>query len=439
MERQNITTFEQAAAYIEEIPRFTSKHSMAQTKAFLHKLGDPDREMRIIHVAGTNGKGSVCAYMRSILEAAGYRVALFSSPHLVCIRERFAADGEMVSEEDFLRAFLRIYDSLDWGALEREEAEAYHPTYFEYLFFMAMVLFARMSPDFCILETGVGGRLDATNSVAHKELAVITHISFDHVGVLGDTLGKIASEKAGILQAGAAAVWWNTCEETERVFRQRAEELGILADSVSENDYSFLNFKRKTIDFCLHNLYDRDATLTLHTIAAYQMENCALAVRAIIALDGGRTVSAEQIRKGVLECFWAGRMEEVRPEVFVDGAHNEDGIRAFLETVASDGHTGRRSLLFGVVKDKDYENMIRELAVSGLFQKVCVTRMHSSRTLDTGTIAELFGGYPGCACEICEDAGAAFRRMYENRKDGERIYVAGSLYLVGEIKELLEV
>ena len=106
--------------------------------------------------------------------------------------------------------------------------------------------------------------------------------------------------------------------------------------------------------------------------------------------------------------------------------------------MASDGHTGRRSLLFGVVKDKDYENMIKELAVSGLFQKVCVTRMHSSRTLDTGTIAELFGGYPGCACEICEDAGAAFRRMYENRKDGERIYVAGSLYLVGEIKELLE-
>ena len=105
MERQNITTFEQAAAYIEDIPRFTSKHSMAQTKAFLHKLGDPDREMRIIHVAGTNGKGSVCAYMRSILEAAGYRVALFSSPHLVCIRERFAADGEMVNSNGFRRGF----------------------------------------------------------------------------------------------------------------------------------------------------------------------------------------------------------------------------------------------------------------------------------------------------------------------------------------------
>ncbi|MCI9337300.1 MAG: bifunctional folylpolyglutamate synthase/dihydrofolate synthase [Lachnospiraceae bacterium] len=437
MKRQNITTFRQAVEYIDDVPRFTSKHSMEETKAFLHRLGDPDSELRIIHVAGTNGKGSVCAYMCSILEAAGYRVAMFTSPHLVCIRERFVADGEMISEEDFLRAFLRIYRLLDWDALERQEAEAYHPTYFEYLFFIAMLLFAEKKPDFTILETGVGGRLDATNSVGHKELSVITHIGFDHVGVLGDTLGKIASEKAGILRPGVPAVWWNTCEETERVFRHRAEELGIWADSVSENDYSFSNFKRKTIDFCLHNLYDRDVTFTLRTIAAYQMENCALAVRAVLALDCGRGITPEQIGKGVEDCFWAGRMEEVRPEVFADGAHNEDGIRAFLETVASDGHPGSRSLLFGVVKDKDYKSMIKKLAVSGLFQKVCVTHMHSSRALDTGTIADIFGGYPGCNCEICEDAGTAFCRMYENRKDGERIYVAGSLYLVGEIKELL--
>lgn len=131
MERQEIDTYGQAVAYIDEIPRFTSKHSMAQTQGFLHRLGDPDRKLRIIHVAGTNGKGSVCAYLRSILEAAGYRVALFTSPHLVCIRERFLVDGGMVTEEDFLRAFLHIYRMLDWDALERGEEGAYHPTYFE--------------------------------------------------------------------------------------------------------------------------------------------------------------------------------------------------------------------------------------------------------------------------------------------------------------------
>ncbi len=438
MKRQEIDTYGQAVAYIDEIPRFTSKHAMAQTQEFLHRLGDPDRGLRILHVAGTNGKGSVCAYLRSILEAAGYRVALFTSPHLVCIRERFQMDGGMVLEEDFLRAFLHVYHMLDWDALERGEEGAYHPTYFEYLFFMAMVLFGEAEPDFCILETGVGGRLDATNAVGRKELAVITHIGLDHVGVLGDTLAKIAYEKAGILQAGAPAVWWDTCGETTEVFRRRAEELGILACTVSENDYSFSNFKRKSIDFCLRNLYDRDVTLTIHTIAAYQMENCALAVRAVQALEAGRRITAEEIRKGVADCFWAGRMEEVLPEVYVDGAHNEDGIRAFLETVSGDGHPGARSLLFGVVKDKDYRRMVQELADSGLFGRIYVTCMRSSRALDVGELAALFGGYPGCACQAYGDSGAAFRRLLESRRDGERIYVAGSLYLVGEIKELLE-
>ena len=192
MDRQEITTFEQAAAYIEEVPRFTSKHTIEQTRDFLHRLGDPDQGMRIVHVAGTNGKGSVCAYLRSILQAGGYRVALFTSPHLVCIRERFAVDGRMISEEDFLRAFLHVYGLLDWDALGRGAEGAYHPTYFEYLFFMAMVAFAEEKPDFCILETGVGGRLDATNAVKRKELAVITHIPLDHVRVLGVTLEKIA-------------------------------------------------------------------------------------------------------------------------------------------------------------------------------------------------------------------------------------------------------
>ncbi|MDE7045821.1 MAG: hypothetical protein K2O97_12585, partial [Acetatifactor sp.] len=167
MKKQVITTFEEAEKYLNETPRFTAKNTMEDTRAFLHRLGDPDRKMKIIHVAGTNGKGSVCAYMRSILEAAGYRVALFSSPHLVDIRERFVVEGRMISKEDFLRAFLRIYDLLDWERLEAsapadgccDPAKAgYHPTYFEYLFFIAMGLFPESEPDFCILETGLGGR-----------------------------------------------------------------------------------------------------------------------------------------------------------------------------------------------------------------------------------------------------------------------------------------
>ena len=443
MKRQLITTFEQAVQYVYDTPKFTSKNSLEDTKEFLHKLGDPDKQMKIIHVAGTNGKGSVCAYMRSILEEAGKKVAVFTSPHLVDVRERFVIDGEMISKEEFFEAFLTVYELLDWTALEATESErpaesakAYHPTFFEFVFFIAMLVFAKHKPDYCILETGLGGRLDATNSVSKKELAVITHISLDHVEYLGDTVGKIAGEKAGIMQAGAPVVYWDTCEESSAVFGEQAANLGISAYSVSKNDYSFSNFKRKAIDFSVRTRYYNYISLTLRTIATYQMENATLAVRAIEELDKGETITAEQIRDGIRKCFWAGRMEEVFPEVYVDGAHNEDGVRAFLEAVASDGHEGGRSLLFSVVKDKDYARMVEEFATSGLFDRIVLAHMQTGRGVDTEVLEELFANYPECAFEGYENVAFAFEKMIREQGDGERIYVAGSLYLVGEIKEL---
>lgn len=443
LKKQSINTFEEAERYLNETPRFTAKNSMEDTRAFLHRLGDPDRQLRIIHVAGTNGKGSVCAYLRSILEAAGLRVALFTSPHLVDIRERFVISGAMVSREDFLRAFLRIYEMLDWDALEAGQP-SYHPSYFEYLFFIAMVLFPGQKPDYCILETGLGGRLDATNAVTKKELSVITHISLDHVEYLGDTVGKIAGEKAGILQAGVPLVYWDTCEETTAVFEKRAAELGVSTHPVSKNNYRFLNFKKKSIDFSVYTEYDgcgvrgEGLRLTLHTIASYQMENCALAVQAIRLLATGREITGEQIQRGVSSCFWAGRMEEVLPEVYVDGAHNEDGVRAFLETVRGDGHTGTRSLLFSVVKDKDYGHMVRELTGSGLFDRVAIAHMQTGRAVALEKLEELFAECPDCEYKLYDNVAAALRELLCSRRERERIYAAGSLYLVGEIKELLK-
>lgn len=436
MMKQRIDSFEEAENYINDTPRFTTKNSMEDTRAFLSRLGNPDREMRILHVAGTNGKGSVCAYLRSILEAAGYRVALFTSPHLVDIRERFVVGGRMISRQEFLDAFRQVYELLDWEAKERGES-FYHPTYFEYLFFMAMVFFAKEKPDFCILETGLGGRLDATNAVSRKELAVITRISLDHVEYLGDTVEKIAGEKAGILQENAPVVYWDTCRETSRVFETYAAKLGIPAQAVSKKDYRFLSFKKKSIDFSVSTRYYNNISLTLHTIARYQAENAALAVRAAELLDGGRAVTAEEIRRGVAACFWAGRMEEILPEVYLDGAHNEDGIRAFLETVAADGAKESRLLLFSVVQDKDYERMIEELADSGLFAGFYVAHMQTKRAAEPEKLRELFRRYPGCRYRLYENVAAAFRDILESRKPGERIYIAGSLYLAGEIKELL--
>lgn len=436
--KQSISTFEEAEQYINDTPKFTAKNKMEDTREFLRRLGNPDGKMRMIHVAGTNGKGSVCAYLRSILEAAGYRVALFTSPHLVEIRERFVVEGEMISKEAFLRIFLQVYEMLDWEALEAGSEKAYHPTYFEYLLWIALVYFGERKPDFCILETGLGGRLDATNAISQKEVSIITHISLDHVEYLGDTVEKIAWEKAGIMQKGAPAICWETSPEIRSVFQNYADELGISCRFVSENDYSFSNFNRKTIDFCLRTEYYRCVSLSLHTMAPYQMENCALAIRAIETFDRGKTVTLEHIVKGAAECFWPGRMEEVLPNVYVDGAHNEDGIRVFLETVAGDGHGSGRSLLFGVVKEKDYGRMVEELVSAGLFDKIALAHMRTNRGVSVEELKTVFEKYPDCKYEIYDNVASAFRGLLQNRKDQERIYAAGSLYLVGEIKELLD-
>ena len=446
----NITTFREAAAYLEDMPRFTVKKDKEDTRDlrwFLQKLGDPQQDLRLIHVAGTNGKGSVCAYMRSVLEAAGYRTAMFTSPHLVDIRERFMVNGEMISEESFLRAFLAV-----WEGLQKLDT-AFTLNFYEYLFCMALLYFAEEQPDYCIIETGLGGRLDATNYVDNKCLTVITRISLDHVQYLGDTTAKIAAEKAGILRPGVPVVYLDGDTAASEVICRKASELGAPQIPVSKKDYTFLGFQKKFIDFSLRSEYYDYISLTLHTIARYQMENAALAVRAIEVLfcdpaselsAGGMRAragcpTAEEIRLGVRNCQWQGRMEEVLPGVYVDGAHNDDGIRAFLDTVREDGCTEGRRLLFGVAADKDCRHMIQRVIGSGLFDHIAFTHMKTARSASLEELRELLAEYsePHCKDTIYTEADTALRTEISGRRPGERLYIAGSLYLVGEIKESL--
>ncbi len=451
MLRQKIKTYREAVDYILKIPRFTSKHTMEETRNFLHVLGDPDQGLCIVHVAGTNGKGSVCAYMRSFLEAAGKRVAVFTSPHLVDIRERFLIEGKMPTQEAFLEAFLTVYSHLDWESLEK--GEGYHPTFFEYLFFMAMLLFAKADPDVCILETGLGGRLDATNSVAGKELTVITRIGLDHVEYLGHSLEAIAGEKAGIMRKGVPLVYADVVPEASAVFEATAGKLQVSTYPVSKSDYTILKIKNKSIDFLGKYRYHNNIGFTLPTIALYQVENAALAMKAIEVLadlkegsgaggcssrlaDLSEAVTEEVLQEGLGRCFWAGRMEEVLPGVYVDGAHNTDGIRAFLETVAQDGCDGPRRILFGVAADKDFEGMLEEIVGSRLFSEINLVHMKSKRAASMETLVHAMGRYPECRCFFYENAGSALSELLSSQNGG-RIYIAGSLYLVGEVKELL--
>ena len=432
MEKRIINTYEEAVSYLFDVPKFTTKHTMEDTKAFLHKLGNPDKNMKIIHVAGTNGKGSVCTYLASMLKSAGFTCNVFTSPHLEDVRERFLTNGKMIEKDTFFKAFMTVYEGLSWEELE--SGAGYHPSFFEYLFFMAMLIFTEHKADYCILETGLGGRLDATNAVSNKEISVITHMGIDHTEYLGNTLADIAKEKAGIMKENTPVVFWNTAKESTEVFTEWANMLQIPCFSVSKQDYRLLKNSNKSIDFSYSSIYYDSVRLCARTIAEYQMENISLAARAFEVLLGERPDGRSEMEQGVAAAFWPGRMEEILPDIFVDGAHNEDGIRAFLETVSQDGITSKRALVFGVVQDKAYNDMIEKIVSAKLFDKVAVVQMQSARALSVEHILEQFAQFGFTKVESFSSVDEMLGGLDEFKEGCGRVYVAGSLYLVGEIK-----
>lgn len=430
MKKKEIKTYEQAVDYILEVPKFTKKNDMSETKLFLKRLGNPEKDMKIIHIAGTNGKGSVCAYLCSVLREAGFTTGMFTSPHLVDIRERFRINERMISKEQFLSAFLQVYENI--------EGE-YHPTFFEYLFFMSVILFKEEKVDYCILETGLGGRLDATNAVDKKEISIITKIGFDHMEYLGDTLEKIAAEKAGIIKENTPVVYFAGKTEVNEVIEKAAAQKGSKAiPVVTERDAIYKN-PNKSIDFSFNSRYYGYVELNLSTTAFYQAENAALAVAALETMGICDKISLSQLKTGIQKAVWEGRMEEVLPDIFVDGAHNEDGIEAFLSTVEQDECNGRRLLLFSVVHDKRFEEMVSKLLKSGLFKIVGTAPLASDRAVSLEELETIFEPYNNEEMHFFESVEEAFDKMRQLKNENDRLYIVGSLYLVGQIKAYLNI
>lgn len=430
-----IHTYREAEEYINTIPKFTSKNSMEHTRIFLKHLGNPGQNSKIIHIAGTNGKGSVCAYLCSVLKEAGISAGMFISPHLVTMRERFVVDGEIVSERVFLEAFRTVASYLE-ELPEELRRISYHPTFFEFLFFMAMVIFERSGVEYAVLETGLGGRLDATNSVESKTLCILTSIGYDHMEYLGDTLAKIASEKAGILRANTPVVYPVQCEEVTHAIEECALRAGAPTFPVEKHAIKEMKIRHKTIDFSLHLLYYDYISFTVSTSAVYQTENASVAVRALELLKDER-ITVPVMQAGIFRTCWEGRMEEIMPAVYLDGAHNIDGIRAFVETVKTQPCKGKRKLLYSVVKDKQYQRVIGALASSGLFDVAGVVALSDARALPLAVLEDYFRQYTEWECRTYETLDTAVEELVFGRDDEDKVYIVGSLYLVGEVKALL--
>lgn len=430
MELGRIVCYQEAIAYIDEIPKFTKKNGFDTSKEFYAFLQKPANNCTIFHVAGTNGKGSVCAYLDSICREAGLKTGLFTSPHLVDIRERFRLQGEWISQEDFLDCFQIVANQV-LAFRETEGHEEYHPTFFEYLFFMAMLYFEKKQVQVLVLETGLGGRLDTTNVIDHPAVSVITEIGMDHMEYLGNSIAEIAAEKAGIIKAGCPVVYVDKRPESSAVIEQIAAEKNSPCKGVSKSAIKFIGFQNKVIDFSYQCGYDNNI-LSLQTTAFYQMENAATAVTAL--LESGLEVSMDTIKKGLFQCKWEGRMEEILPQVFLDGAHNVDGIDAFLEGVERDHFTGKRYLLFSAVADKEVNLMKEKLVSSGLFSGFMTAPLESSRGVKKEDLQKLFRDMEIQIFD-CPENGLEY--FLQNRNGDCRLYIVGSLYLVGQIKEYL--
>jgi len=448
---ENSAEMKRAVEYLDRTPRFAKKNSLDTIREYLRRLGDPQRGMKIIHVAGTNGKGSVCNFLSKCLMEAGHSVGLFISPHLITIRERMSVDGEMIPEEDFLDAFERVMREYEAG----KEEGLPHPLYFEFLFLIGMQWFSSKRPDYLVVETGLGGRLDATNSLPDKVMTVITRIGLDHTSILGETLEEIAAEKAGILRKGCPAVFLDEPDEAYRTILRAAEEAGAPFSVVSEDHWEVIGPHENGIDFYLRSEYYKNLRVHVPSKAPYQCENAALAAEAFrIILQGADTeydqAVAETLGKGLLKGSWPGRMEEILPDVFIDGAHNPDGIRAFLRSVemmTADSGTSRdpakRFLLFSCVRDKDYPEELGMIGDSGLFTDIVAVPMQGTRALGAEELMVSIKRYAKNNAEglRVHDTGSvsdAVHRFILGREIGAQVFVAGSLYLIGEIRGLLE-
>lgn len=418
-------TYSEMERELNEIPKFGAKASLSNLSAYLELANHPERNLRVIHIAGTNGKGSVSAYIDSILRQAGYTTALFTSPHLVKINERFRINFKECSDEELILAWCQVKSFMEKG-----EKQGLQPlTFFEILFLMGMIIFSQKEIDYCILETGLGGRLDAT-VLSDPVLSIITSISYDHMEILGDTIEKIAAEKAGIIKNGIPVVAVDEENGAFPVIERTAKEKKSPVYGLKSQDLTILKKYENKIDFSINSRYYKISNLKVKSYASYQVQNAALAVLAVKVLSP--EVSQDVIREGIVKMYWPGRMEEIAENVYVDGAHNPGAVHQIYNSLTDSDKEWL--LLFAVCSDKDYSEMIRVLGRLP-WKRIYITKIDSARGADTAAVKQCFKEETaGCPIYEYDNARTAFETALKDR-EYENLLCLGSLYLAGEIKD----
>lgn len=406
-----------------------------RTRAILHQLGDPHDHLHAVHVAGTKGKGSTVAMLAAALSACERTVGQFTSPHLIDVRERIRVGRSDISEADFHRALVEV-------ALAAKAAGVEQLHFFEILTAAGLFHFARQAVDVAILEVGLGGRLDATNVIT-PDVCAVAQISFDHMDVLGDTLAKIAREKAGIFKPGVPVIAAPQAEEVEAVLREEAERASAPIRFL-ENELAFTSRFETTPR---HGPHYRVCLETPRTVfdhvqvplrGEHQAINCGVVLGVVDALrERGEALAEDAVVEGLSETVLHGRFEQVcaHPRIIIDGAHNAASVAALMRTLPVYLRYDSLVVVFGCGRDKDIAGMLRALAMAA--DKIIFTRTrHNPRACDPGSLDEMFEAYGGKMTQTADTLAEAVElaRRAVGRED--IICITGSFYLAGEARQM---
>jgi len=415
----------QAVAWVFALQKFGIKFGLNSTAALVARLGLPLDRGRFIHIAGTNGKGSVAAMLSAALTRAGYPVALFTSPHLVRFNERFRLRDRDIPDQEVLGLINRVREVVD---------EAEPPTFFEFVTVMALLYFMNKGASPIILETGMGGRLDATN-IVNPILTVITNIAMEHQDYLGETLSQIAGEKAGIIKPGAPLVTYARQKRVLDLFRRSTLKLDV---PMYTGGVDFWAHGRGRGRFDYQGLDLTLADLRLSLAGRHQYPNAALALAVLELLDqAGLPVAEEAIREGLAHTRWPGRLEQWAQDrrILLDGAHNPAAARALARALKNSRGAGQNILVLGIMADKDVDAMLNLLLPLG--QTAIFTRPAYFRAADPEDLARRAQGF-NLKTLVVPKISEAVQQARTLAGPQDHIIITGSLYTVGEAKEFLE-
>ena len=425
-------TTQQAIEALHALPRMgQGAPGLARMQNLCDHLGNPEKELQCIHIAGTNGKGSLAAMTSAILTAAGYKTGLTISPYVVDFRERFQIDGEMIPPRTLANLTEKVLDAID--AIEAEGGEK--PVEFEAVTALAFLWFAREKCDLVVLETGLGGRCDATNVVPHKLVAAITKIGYDHMEVLGDTLDKIAAEKAGIIKEGTVVVNYPD---------QPAEAMGPILTAAAEAHTSIITPDKDDLTLLrgkrLENRIDYGGyRAALGLPGTHQANHAAMAVEIALALwrEFGYDISDDAILQGLADARMPARIEVLRrhPLLLLDGCHNPDGAKMLAATLTRADFEENLVGVLGVLADKDYKDMLSDLAPC--FAKIYTVTPNCPRALSAEELQKEARFHTDA--EVADSVADAIRKAvdYADENNLAGVVVCGSLYLAAEARPLL--